>query len=325
MERASLEQLSPVDDHPLPGEVEAVLPRVVEALTAQADRLAVPLGRTFRGQEMPSRDESVTMVELLRSVIFPGFFGDRDIAAVDLPARARTTLGRVAVIMADEVQRGLCFACDTPPGDCVPAECAAEARRVTVRLLERLPELRRLLALDALAAYEGDPAARSPAEAIFCYPGVHALTSHRIAHELHLLGVPLLPRIISEDAHSRTGIDIHPGARIGERMFIDHGTGVVIGETCVIGDRVRVYQGVTLGARSFPPDDLGRPIKGIERHPIIEDDVVIYAGATILGRVRIGAGSVIGGNVWLTRSVPPGSRISQARPSVEAFENGGGI
>jgi len=267
----------------------------------------------------------VTMVELLRSVIFPGFFGNRDITAASLSFHAGATLDRVAVIMIDEIQRGLCFACERPPDNRVPAECAAEARRVTARFLERLPELRRRLALDALAAYQGDPAAPSPAEAIFCYPGVLALTSHRIAHELQLLGVPLIPRIISEDAHSRTGIDIHPGARIGERMFIDHGTGVVIGETCVIGDRVRIYQGVTLGAKSFPRDDRGHPIKGIERHPIIEDDVVIYSGATILGRVRIGAGSIIGGNVWLTRSVPPGSRISQARPSVEAFENGAGI
>jgi len=325
VERASSGQLPLIGDHRLPGEMGEALLRVVEALSAQADRLAVPLGKTYRGHHMPSRDEIVTMVELLRSVIFPGFFGDRDITEAGLPFHAGATLDRVAVIMVDEVQRGLCFACERSPADRVPEECAAEAQRVTARFLERLPELRRLLALDALAAYEGDPAARSPAEAIFCYPGVHALTSHRIAHELHLLGVPLLPRIISEDAHSRTGIDIHPGARIGERMFIDHGTGVVIGETCVIGDRVRVYQGVTLGAKSFPPDGHGHPIKGIDRHPIIEDDVVIYAGATILGRVRIGAGSVIGGNVWLTRSVPPGSRISQARPTSEAFENGAGI
>jgi serine O-acetyltransferase len=320
-----MEKLPLIDDHHLPGEIGELLPRIVEALAAQADSLAVPLGRTYDGHHMPSRAETVTMVELLRSVIFPGFFGNRDITAASLSFHAGATLDRVAVIMIDEIQRGLCFACERPPDNRVPAECAAEARRVTARFLERLPELRRRLALDALAAYQGDPAAPSPAEAIFCYPGVLALTSHRIAHELQLLGVPLIPRIISEDAHSRTGIDIHPGARIGERMFIDHGTGVVIGETCVIGDRVRIYQGVTLGARSFPHDEKGHPIKGIERHPIIEDDVVIYSGATVLGRVRIGAGSIIGGNVWLTRSVPPGSRISQARPSVEAFENGGGI
>jgi serine O-acetyltransferase len=320
-----MDELLLIDDHHLPGELGGVLQRVVEALGSQAASLAVPLGRTYRGHHMPSRGEIVTMVELLRSVIFPGYFGNRDITEASLSFHAGATLDRVAVIMVDEIQRGLCFACNKSPADCVPAECAAEARRVTASFLERLPDLRRLLALDALAAYQGDPAAPSPAEAIFCYPGMLALTSHRIAHELHLLGVPLIPRIISEDAHSRTGIDIHPGARIGERMFIDHGTGVVIGETSVIGDRVRIYQGVTLGAKGFPRDDRGHPIKGIDRHPIIEDDVVIYSGATILGRVRIGAGSIIGGNVWLTRSLPPGSRISQARPTAEAFENGAGI
>jgi serine O-acetyltransferase len=175
------------------------------------------------------------------------------------------------------------------------------------------------------AAYEGDPAAVDPNEAIFCYPGLLALTNHRVAHELHRLGVPLLPRIINELAHSLTGIDIHPGAQIGRGMFIDHGTGVVIGETCIIGDRVRLYQGVTLGAKSFPLDEQGKPIKSIPRHPIVEDDVIIYAGATILGRVTIGRGSVIGGNVWLVRSVPPDSRISQGPAREEKFSSGAGI
>ena len=154
---------------------------------------------------------------------------------------------------------------------------------------------------------------KSPGETILCYPGVFAITNHRIAHELYKLGVPVIPRIISEDAHSATGIDIHPGARIGKKFFIDHGTGVVIGETTIIGDRVRIYQGVTLGAKSFPLDEKGNPIKGIDRHPIIEDDAIIYAGATILGRITIGARSVIGGNVWLTESVAPDSSISQGR------------
>lgn len=152
-----------------------------------------------------------------------------------------------------------------------------------------------------------------------------AMTSHRIAHELLSLGVPLIPRLIAEEAHSLTGIDIHPGATIGGRFFIDHGTGVVIGETSVIGDRVRIYQGVTLGAKSFPLDDHGKPIKGVARHPIVEDDVVIYAGATILGRIRIGRGSVIGGNVWVTSDVGPGSRVTQAQTRQEFFVNGGGI
>jgi serine O-acetyltransferase len=170
-----------------------------------------------------------------------------------------------------------------------------------------------LLGEDVQAAFDGDPAAKSPSETIFCYPGIFAITNHRIAHELYKLDVPVIPRIISENAHSSTGIDIHPGAKIGKRFFIDHGTGVVIGETCVIGNGVRIYQGVTLGAKSFPLDENGKPMKGIDRHPVIEDDVVIYAGATILGRITVGARSSVGGNVWLTQSIPADSSISQGR------------
>lgn len=185
--------------------------------------------------------------------------------------------------------------------------------------------MRKLLGSDARAAYEGDPAATSADEAIFCYPGITAITHQRLAHELYELGVPLIPRIITELAHSATGIDIHPGARIGGSFFIDHGTGVVIGETCIIGERVRLYQGVTLGAKSFPTDERGRPIKGRPRHPIVENDVTIYAGATILGRITIGRGSSIGGNVWLTRAVPPGSSITQGPARDDTFEGGSGI
>lgn len=179
--------------------------------------------------------------------------------------------------------------------------------------------------LDAQAAFCGDPAAKGVGETIFCYPSITALAHHRIAHELYRLEVPLIPRIISEMAHSDTGIDIHPGARIGEYFFIDHGTGTVIGETSVIGNNVRIYQGVTLGARSFPLDDEGNPVKGIPRHPIVEDDVIIYSGATILGRVTIGKGAEIGGNVWLTRDVPPGARVVQGRPEETLYSEGLGI
>jgi len=314
-----------IEDHHGPGAVDKILPRVVQELRDQADLLATPLRKTYRGHHLPSRDEIVTMVESLQSVIFPGYFGNRDITEESLTYHMGAVLDRVALIMSDEIKRGLCFACGRPAGERMSTECDQQALTITALFLQRIPELRRLLALDAVAAYEGDPAAPSPSEAIFCYPGVSALTSHRIAHELYKLKVPLIPRIISEYAHSRTGIDIHPGARIGEKFFIDHGTGVVIGETCVIGDRVRIYQGVTLGAKSFPLDEDGNPIKGIDRHPVIEDDVTIYSGATILGRVTIGRGSVIGGNVWLTRSIPPESRISQMRPVTEAFSDGGGI
>ena len=186
------------------------------------------------------------------------------------------------------------------------------ARAIVAEFALSLPGLRALLDTDVLAAYQGDPAARSVDEVLLCYPGVLAVIHHRIAHKLYALGVPLVARIISEAAHSSTGIDIHPGAQIGAGFFIDHGTGVVIGETAVIGERVRLYQAVTLGAKRFPADEAGTLQKGLPRHPVVEDDVVIYAGATILGRVTIGRGSTIGGNVWLTRSVPPGSQVTQA-------------
>lgn len=186
------------------------------------------------------------------------------------------------------------------------------ATEIIQAFADQLPSLRRLLDTDVYAAYRGDPAARSVDEVLLCYPGVLAIIHHRFAHALYRLGVPLVARIISEISHSATGIDIHPGARIGEAFFIDHGTGVVIGETAVIGDRVRLYQAVTLGAKRFTQEEGGALQKGAPRHPIVEDDVVIYAGATVLGRITIGKGSSIGGNVWLTRSVPPGSHISQA-------------
>lgn len=307
------------------GEVDDVLGEVVDELHAQRDSLATPLRLTFQGHPLPSRAEITRVVELLRSVIFPGYFGNRDVTETSLGYHLGATLHQVSLIMVDEVHRGLCFACTRDSQERTPAACLNRAKRITAEFLKRLPEIRQLLALDAVAAYEGDPAAPGPSEAIFCYPGVLALTSHRIAHELYKLEVPLIPRIISELAHSETGIDIHPGATIGESFFIDHGTGVVIGETTIIGTKVRLYQGVTLGAKSFPLDEEGNPIKGIDRHPIIEDEVTVYSGATILGRVTIGRGSIIGGNVWLTRGVPPGSRISQGRPRTQAFENGGGI
>jgi len=183
-----------------------------------------------------------------------------------------------------------------------------------------LPGLRALLDTDVEAAFRGDPAARSVDEVLLCYPGILAMINHRLAHKLYELELPLLARIIAEIAHSETGIDIHPGARIGASFFIDHGTGVVIGETAVIGERVRLYQAVTLGAKRFPSDGSGGLQKGLPRHPVVEDDVVIYAGATILGRVTIGHGSTIGGNIWLTRSVPPGSNVTQASSQHEIVD-----
>jgi serine O-acetyltransferase len=204
----------------------------------------------------------------------------------------------------------------------------AEAARIIGRFADALPDIRELLDQDVEAAFAGDPAARSVDEILICYPGILAIVHYRLAHLLHELGAPLVARIITEIANSSTGIDIHPGARIGHSFFIDHGTGVVIGETAVIGDRVRIYQAVTLGARSFPANDEGHVRRGLDRHPIVEDDVVIYAGATLLGRITVGRGSVIGGNVWLTESVPPGSFVNQARVrqnSASQSDEGSGV
>lgn len=270
-------------------------------------------------RRLPSRDDLIRFVEMIRAVLFPGYFGSADMSRDSMVFHVGAALDEAMQILHEQLTRGQCFlmcraadACGkTGVGDC--AECREKSATIARDFMERLPEIRRRLNTDVQAAFEGDPALHSPDEAIFCYPGVQAVISQRIAHELFVLGAPLIPRIITEHAHSLTGIDIHPGATIGDGFFIDHGTGVVIGETCEIGNNVRIYQGVTLGAKSFPLDENGNPIKGIKRHPIVEDDVVIYSGATILGRITIGKGSVIGGNVWVTSDVSPGSVISQKR------------
>ncbi len=260
--------------------------------------------------ELPSRSSCLRIMQQLRSILFPGYFHLSEFSDEGIGFHVGAILDLVAINLREQIKRGFCFDCEDGSTEKM---CTERAENLASAFLNRLPDIMSLLGEDVHAAYEGDPAAKSPGETILCYPGVLAITNHRIAHELYALGVPVIPRIISEDAHSITGIDIHPGARIGKKFFIDHGTGVVIGETTVIGNRVRIYQGVTLGAKSFPLDEKGNPIKGIDRHPIIEDDVIIYAGATILGRVTIGARSVIGGNVWLTESVMPDSSISQGR------------
>jgi serine O-acetyltransferase len=267
--------------------------------------------------ELPSRDSCLDIMKQLRSVLFPGYFQPSEFSEEGILFHVGAILDRVAINLKEQIRRGFCFNCS---GEGDLGQCSDRADQITRAFLERIPDVMLLLAEDVQAAYDGDPAAKSPGETIFCYPGIFAVTNHRIAHELYKLGVPIIPRIISENAHSVTGIDIHPGAAIGRSFFIDHGTGVVIGETAIIGNRVRIYQGVTLGAKSFPLDEKGIPVKGIARHPIIEDDVVIYAGATILGRITVGARSVIGGNVWLTESVPPDSSVSQRREQKTAIE-----
>ncbi len=307
----------------LPGWNREILADVVDRL-CESDEGLVRWCRKVDGRcVLPSRAAVVEIVDCLRAVLFPGYFGASELSREGLRYHVGATLDHVRYLIYEQVRRGLCFVCRRDMPNC--EECEQEARDMTDSLLNKLPELRHMLATDVQAAYIGDPAARSAEETIFCYPGVLATASHRIAHELYKLDVPVLPRMISERAHSTTGIDIHPGATIGESFFIDHGTGVVIGETTVIGDRVRIYQGVTLGARSFPKDEHGNPVKGIARHPIVEDDVIIYGGATILGRVTIGEGSVIGGNVWLTESVPAGSKVTQARARRDVFSEGAGI
>ncbi len=261
----------------------------------------------------PSRETIGRIVETLSAVLFPIRLGPAELTPLNEDEFARASLLSALPLLA--VQLGMELEYEQSVTG-VRADIATQVAQVVAGLAERLPTIRRVLDTDLEAAYVGDPAARSVDEVLLCYPCVIAIIHHRLAHELYCLGAPLIARIIAEIAHSRTGIDIHPGASIGESFFIDHGTGVVIGQTAIIGDRVRIYQAVTLGARSFATDSKGNLVKDEPRHPIIEDDVTIYSGATILGRITIGAGSVIGGNVWLTGSVPPGSRVRQGTPTV---------
>ncbi len=302
---------------------ENLLPDIVEELSDPSSYQTV-YHRAHHDMPMPSIDKMTLIMELLRTVLFPGYYGHSEMKPDTMKYYIGSTLDNIFRLLSEQIMRGFCFSCAQDDRfDC--ADCEIRARDLTMTFLSRLTHVRHMLSTDVQAAYEGDPAAKSPGEAIFCYPSIKAVTNQRVAHELYLLEIPLIPRIITEMAHSGTGIDLHPGARIGERFFIDHGTGVVIGETSIIGSNVRLYQGVTLGAKSFPMDEKGRPIKGIPRHPIVEDDVIIYAGATILGRITIGQGSEIGGNVWVTSDVSPHSKVLQTRFQTSQFEEGAGI
>ena len=271
---------------------------------------------------LPSRKALVGILDGLSAVLFPNRLGSPELTDEGIDYFVGHTLDVTLRHLLEQVCRELRYSSEQHGVRDVDRQRATEITRV---FAARLPEVRAVLDTDIRAAYEGDPAASSLDEVLVCYPGVNAIIHYRLAHMLHRLGAPLIARIIAEIAHSATGIDFHPGADIGGSFFIDHGTGVVIGETTIIGQRVRLYQAVTLGAKRFPANENGGLIKGNARHPIVEDDVVIYAGATILGRVTIGRGSIIGGNVWLTRSVPPGSNISQAQVRSEAFDGGAGI
>ncbi len=263
-----------------------------------------------RIRELPSREMLAQIVEGLASALFPTHYGHRDLTDESVDYFVGNTLNSALTDLAEQVRRGLFFASSADAGN--DAALHEKAIAITRAFAAQLPDIRALLVSDLHAAYQGDPAATSYAEILLCYPGMVAIINHRLAHALYRLGAPFLARLIADIAHSTSGIDTHPGAEIGGSFFIDHGTGVVIGETAVIGRRVRLYQAVTLGAKRFPTDAEGHLAKGGARHPIVEDDVVIYAGATVLGRIVIGRGSSIGGNVWLTHSVPPGSNVTQA-------------
>lgn len=258
---------------------------------------------------LPSKHVVIEITEILRSIIFPGFFTSELLPPAALSFNTASSVDRVYRKLAEQIKFGFCFLCGKKHDKCSYETCREDAFASAGKFISMLPEIQDALLDDASAAYLGDPAATGIEECIFSYPGVLAVTNYRIAHALHLLHVPIIPRIITEHAHSVTGIDIHPGADIGRHFFIDHGTGVVIGETCIIGNNCRLYQGVTLGAKSFKKDDGGNPVKGIPRHPVLGNDVIVYSGASVLGRIKIGDGAVIGGNVWLTRDVAAGEII----------------
>jgi len=289
---------------------------VEELATQQQDDRAVNLKE---GLNLSGRRAVYEVLDDLLAALFPGCHGNEPVDDRDLILFLGDRLRDAASKLSKQVERALHYLC-ARRGQCDPSKCtcADRAADAVIHLLKELPAIRRMLLTDIQAAYEGDPAALSYDVIVMAYPCVEVIATHRLAHILYKEEVPLIPRIMAERAHSRTGVDIHPGATIGERFFIDHGTGVVIGETSHIGKNVKIYQGVTLGALSFPKDEHGLPIKGIKRHPNIEDDVVIYAGATILGgETKIGRGSVIGGNVWLTHSVPPESKVYNDQPGLK--------
>ena len=265
------------------------------------------------GQRLPSGKRLQHMVELSRAILFPGYFGNPAVNSQTIGYHIGVNVEELYGILTEQILAGLSFGAENFTGIGGIVYDKDYAASLAAQFIAALPEIRSVLATDVQAAYNGDPAATCIGEIICCYPVIRAVTNYRIAHQLYTLGVPLIPRIITEMAHAEVGIDIHPGAQIGHHFTIDHGTGVVIGATCIIGNNVKLYQGVTLGAKSFPLDAKGNPIKGIPRHPILEDDVIVYSNATILGRITIGKGATIGGNIWVTESVPAGARIVQRK------------
>ena len=298
--------------------IEKNLDAIADALSPCRD---CPVANTERDVNLPGTAAITAVLEKLLGVLYPGCHGQSPVAHEHCHQQLKGTLAQIATELYDQAHRTLEYACTK--AKCISCgDCAEQARTTVTALLDGLPAIRDMLQEDIQAAYEGDPAARTTMEIVMSYPGLYAITVHRIAHALYQQGLPLIPRVMSEHAHARTGIDIHPGAAIGPGFFIDHGTGVVIGETCRIGRRVKLYQGVTLGALSFAKDETGALVKGVKRHPDVEDNVVIYAGATILGGdTIIGRDSVIGGNVWLIHSVPPGSKVYNRTPAPAIHRN----
>jgi len=294
------------------------LPGVIDAVVAASGRQGHYAHIDY--EPIPSEDAIVDILEKLRQILFPGYFNREKVDPINLKYQLGQLTSAVFDMLSEQVCRAVryeCFKYELPCSDCMQ-----RGYETALSFLEGIPELQATLTADVDAAYHGDPAAKSCDEIIFSYPGMYAITVYRIAHRLHEMGVPLIPRIMTEHSHSLTGIDIHPGAEIGKSFVIDHGTGIVVGETSIIGDNVRIYQGVTIGALSVP-EDRCEDMRGVKRHPTIEDNVVIYSGATILGgKTIIGTRSVIGGNVWLTESIPPRTTVLIENPRLIYRRNG---
>ncbi len=271
---------------------------------------------------LPNRESVVEVLQLILELVYPGYYGRQNLNQHNVKYHVGELLPRIGDLLFEQVHQALCYQDEVEGRASDKSPCEKKGRRITLDFLERIPAVRDMLAGDVQAAYDGDPAATNTDEVILAYPGVLAVTVYRFAHELHLMGVPHIPRVMTEWAHMKTGVDIHPGALIGKNFFIDHGTGVVIGETTHIGDNVKLYQGVTLGALSFAKDERGRLIRGQKRHPTVDDNVTIYANAIVLGgQTTIGAGSVIGGSVFLTSSVPPDSIVSIKAPQLKVLKH----
>ena len=299
-------------------EISAVLNSTVKKLsTADIDNYEyIPQNES----PLPSVAKLKEIIDLIRVLVFPGYFGSSVLRQATIPFSTGGNLEKLFELVFEQIFNVLNYINHESNG----TKYRDEAIETTLDFIKQLPEIRRLLATDVKATFDGDPAAKNFGEIIFAYPTIRALINYRVAHQLHVLNVPLIPRIISEQAHSETGIDIHPGAKIGEFFCIDHGTGVVIGETCIIGNHVKLFQGVTLGAKKFTLDESGNPLKDEPRHPILEDNVTIYSNASILGRITIGHDTIVGGNIWLTKSVKPHSKILQ-KGNESAFNDGSGI